>query len=152
MKYGFFVFDIKVYLLFTVPFASFSLTTLLLSLSALCPQLSCLHSWAFLCSSGTSLSCKGAFGFPLLRSRFPISGVSFILGNDLAGGKVFPPPEVVDVPVVAVPESAVSVPNVFPVCAVTRAQARKLGETVDLSDSFFAIQNESEHACCTSQH
>ena len=30
--------------------------------------------------------------------------------------------------------SAVSVPNLFPVCAVTRAQARKLGENVDLCE------------------
>lgn len=52
-----------------------------------------------------------------MRSHFPISGVSFILGNDLAGGKTFPPPEVVDVPMIAAPEYALSVPNMFPVCA-----------------------------------
>lgn len=60
---------------------------------------------------------------------------------------MFPPPEVVELPVIAAPESAVPVPNVFPVCAITRTQARKLGETVDLSDSFFATQDESERVC-----
>ena len=48
--------------------------------------------------------------------RLLISGVSFILGNDLAGGQVFPPPEV-HVPVSTASAStppASSVPNVFP--------------------------------------
>ena len=70
--------------------------------------------------------------------RFPIGGISFILGNDLAGGKVFPLPEVVTGPLsvasVCCPasvSSVVSVPNLFSVCAVTRSQARKLGETVE---------------------
>lgn len=72
-----------------------------------------------------------------VRPQFLISGVSYILGNDLAGGEVFPPPEVVDVPVSIAPASAPSassVPNVFPVRAITRAQARKTGEVVDLSE------------------
>ena len=83
--------------------------------------------------------------------RFPISGISFILGNDLAGGSVFPLPEVIKDPTsvasagcpTSVP-STVSGPNLFPVCAVTRAQARKLGETVDLSESFMATLGEGE--------
>jgi len=80
-----------------------------------------------------------------VRPRIPISGVSFILGNDLAGGKMFPSPEVVDIPVSAAPAPpASSVPNVFPVCAITRAQARKLGDAVDLSESFMATLDESE--------
>ena len=37
-----------------------------------------------------------------------------------------------------------SVPNLFPVCAVTRAQARKLGENVDLCESFMATLDEGE--------
>ena len=57
--------------------------------------------------------------------RFPIDGISFILGNDLAGGKVFPLPEVINGPIwvasVCCPtsvSSAVSVPNLFPVCQI----------------------------------
>ena len=82
--------------------------------------------------------------------QFPISGISFILGNDLAGGKVFPLPEVVADPIVASvccltsASSELSVPNVFPVCAITRAQARKLGDAVDLSKSFMATLDEGE--------
>lgn len=35
--------------------------------------------------------------FPVaVRSHFPVDGVHFILGNDIAGRKVFPDPEVVD--------------------------------------------------------
>lgn len=32
-------------------------------------------------------------------------------------------------------------------CAIMRAQACKLGATVDLSDSFFVMLDESEHVC-----
>ncbi len=33
-----------------------------------------------------------------VRTELPVDGVSLILGNDLAGGKVFPSPVVVDKP------------------------------------------------------
>ncbi|RXN12330.1 leucine zipper tumor suppressor 3-like protein [Labeo rohita] len=62
--------------------------------------------------------------------------VSVILGNDLAGGKVFPCPIVVDKPVVTgQPDVAAHFPAVFPTCAVTRAQSQKW-DVVDLTDSF----------------
>lgn len=52
---------------------------------------------------------------------------------------MFPPPEVVDVPVsaecISAP-TASSAPDVFPVCAVMHAQARNWGEAEDLSESF----------------
>ena len=80
--------------------------------------------------------------------RFPISGISFILGNDLARGNVFPLPEVITDPSSVASadcptsvSSAVSMPNLFPVCAVTRAQARKMG---DLCESFMATLGEGE--------
>ena len=64
---------------------------------------------------------------------------------------MFPLPEVINGPIsvasVCCPasvSSAVSVPNLFPVCAVTRAQARKLGENVDLCESFMATLDEGE--------
>ena len=74
-----------------------------------------------------------------VRPKLPIAGVDFILGNDIAGGKVFPSPEVIENPTVYMcvsdPTGPVSFP-LFPVCAITRGQARKFEDLVDLSDSF----------------
>uniref|UniRef100_A0A671UEB7 Gypsy retrotransposon integrase-like protein 1 n=1 Tax=Sparus aurata TaxID=8175 RepID=A0A671UEB7_SPAAU len=54
--------------------------------------------------------------------QFPISGVSFILGNDLAGGKVLLNPEVTAVPLSGHSDDlSQRFPEVFTVCAVTRA-------------------------------
>ena len=74
-----------------------------------------------------------------VRSQLPMDGVHFLLGNDLAGIKVFPLPEVVSTPV---PESTDvnSSSNIFPVCVVTRAQARR-SEPSDLCDSFMSLEN-----------
>uniref|UniRef100_A0AAY4D6X3 CCHC-type domain-containing protein n=1 Tax=Denticeps clupeoides TaxID=299321 RepID=A0AAY4D6X3_9TELE len=80
-------------------------------------------------------SCKVA-----VRPELPMQGIDFILGNDLAGGKVLPLPEVIDNP--AVPPSSV-VPgyeSVFPACAVTRAQARRQS-TDELCDTFMAVSD-----------
>ena len=74
-----------------------------------------------------------------VRPQLPIAGIDLILGNDLAGGKVFPSPEVIGNPIADLFVSGSVTPGsppLFPVCAVTRAQARKLGDLVDLSDSF----------------
>uniref|UniRef100_A0A3P9C6A9 Gypsy retrotransposon integrase-like protein 1 n=1 Tax=Maylandia zebra TaxID=106582 RepID=A0A3P9C6A9_9CICH len=86
-----------------------------------------------------------------VRDQLPVPGVAMILGNDLANGKVFSTPRVVEIPV---PD--ISLPNpvaeehsssVFPACAVTRAHRRKYGD-VDLSDSFLCAgggpESESE--------
>ncbi|KAK2920619.1 hypothetical protein Q8A73_000104 [Channa argus] len=76
-----------------------------------------------------------------VRDQLPIAGIDLILGNDLAGGKVFPSLEVTEIPSIDVRESdptALNSPPVFHVCAVTRAQARKVGNLVDLSDSFMS--------------
>lgn len=62
-----------------------------------------------------------------LRSALPVPGVSFILGNDLAGGRVLPALEVVDSPVLT-PESdelAQKYPELFSACVLTRAQLKK---------------------------
>lgn len=73
-----------------------------------------------------------------VRECLPVSGVDFILGNDLAGGKVFPVLEVFDNPVLdQADELSEMFPEIFPVCAVTRAQARQK-DVVDLSTSFIA--------------
>ncbi len=75
-----------------------------------------------------------------VRSQLPVEGVDLILGNDLAGGKVFLQPIVVDTPerLKELSGEAEQFPSAFPVCVITRAQARNLQDVVDLSDSFLA--------------
>ncbi len=83
-----------------------------------------------------------------VRTELPVDGVSLILGNDLAGGKVFPSPVVVDTPDLS-PDSDIAAcfPSVFPACAVTRAQTRKWKGTVNLADSF--LNSEKDSLECT---
>lgn len=73
-----------------------------------------------------------------MRSSLPVPGVDFILGNDLAGANVMPVLEVLDVPEVSCgsEELGECFPEVFSACAVTRAQARKFEDEIDLSDFF----------------
>ncbi|XDV34329.1 hypothetical protein PO909_004496, partial [Leuciscus waleckii] len=71
-----------------------------------------------------------------------VKGVSLILGNDLAGKKVFCLPEVIDVPNVNEEDVLKNeFPDVFGTCVVTQAQARKFKETVDLSNSFMCADD-----------
>lgn len=59
--------------------------------------------------------------------ELPVPGVDLIIGNDLAGGRVETSPVVTERPVdqeeMQIVEEA---DDLFPVCAVTRAQARKM--------------------------
>ncbi len=72
-----------------------------------------------------------------VRSHLPVEGVSMILGNDLVGGKVFPCPIVSTEPdVEAQTDVSKMFPSVFPTCAVTRAQAQRFDDVVDISESF----------------
>ena len=77
-----------------------------------------------------------------IRPELPVEGVDMILGNDLAGGEVFPTPIVVNNPVgsgsVNQGNQLAQMPQVFPACVVTRAQASKVEDVVDLSDMFSA--------------
>ena len=89
------------------------------------------------------LSCDLANGvFKVgVRPSLPVRGVTFLLGNDIAGGKVMPVLEVLERPEILQPDVlAQDFPEVFPVCVVTRAQARSLGEAVVLSDTLFATE------------
>ncbi len=71
----------------------------------------------------------------------PVDNVSLILGNDLAGGNVFPSPIVVSKPVVCdSTDLSATYPLAFPACAVTRSQSRSFQDVVDLSDSFLSVQ------------
>ena len=89
------------------------------------------------------LSCDLANGvFKVgVRPSLPVGGVTFLLGNNIAGGKVMPVLEVLERPEILQPDVlAHDFPEVFPVCVVTRAQARSLGETVVLPDTLFATE------------
>ncbi|KAG7471871.1 hypothetical protein MATL_G00102630 [Megalops atlanticus] len=87
-----------------------------------------------------------------LRSKLPVTGIDLILGNDLAGDKVYPLPEVIDRPdlVSSLSHSLDSVhdsSSVFSACAVTRAQARKFGDMVDLSSTLMASPSDDSDIC-----
>ncbi len=86
------------------------------------------------------LDCTLVSGFVRVgvRSSLPVKGVTVILGNDLAGGKVLPVPEVTDVPSVCLDSNDVAHfhPEVFSTCAVTLAQSAKAMEQIELADSF----------------
>lgn len=57
-----------------------------------------------------------------VHSALPIKGIDFILGNELAGGKVMPIPEVLDRPELNLEStSAHDQPDILPACVVTRA-------------------------------
>lgn len=73
-----------------------------------------------------------------VRSKLPVEGVSMILGNDLAGGKVFPSPIVSEDPVRSAQNGLVQCSATFPACAVTRAQSQNFENVIDLSDSFLS--------------
>uniref|UniRef100_A0A3B3BUU0 Gypsy retrotransposon integrase-like protein 1 n=1 Tax=Oryzias melastigma TaxID=30732 RepID=A0A3B3BUU0_ORYME len=68
----------------------------------------------------------------------PIEGVDLLLGNDLAGGKVTPVPELVNSPTISNVQDDMTHVYLFPSCVVTRAQSKK-GE-INLSDSFLATE------------
>ena len=59
-----------------------------------------------------------------IRPTLPVKGVSFVLGNDLGGGKVKPDLWVMEHPDQFVKTEADNL-AVFPACVVTRAAARK---------------------------
>uniref|UniRef100_A0A3B1JS97 Gypsy retrotransposon integrase-like protein 1 n=1 Tax=Astyanax mexicanus TaxID=7994 RepID=A0A3B1JS97_ASTMX len=73
-----------------------------------------------------------------VQEELPVAGVHFILGNDLAGGKVFPIPEVVPEPCVPDETDALQqeFPTVFSVCVTTRAQKARQDEDLALKTLF----------------
>lgn len=61
-----------------------------------------------------------------MRDGLPVEGISFLLGNDMAGDKVTPNPIVTDIPIIEEVEGLVKLhPTVFSSCVVTRAIAKK---------------------------
>ena len=60
-----------------------------------------------------------------VRPELPVKGVSMLLGNDLAGGKVLPQPIVTRDPCTEADNDDDEISVVFPACAVTRSMTRK---------------------------
>ncbi len=72
-----------------------------------------------------------------VHSQLPVEGADLILGNDLAGGTVFPRPVVSYKPnSTNKPDLADNFPSAFPACAVTHAQSKTFEDGVDLSKCF----------------
>lgn len=95
-----------------------------------------------------------------VRPELPIEDVSFILGNDLAGGKVLPSPRVVKSPSCVIEEEMKeleeTLPEIFPSCAVTRAMSKKLresdtreGDHTDVNFKSIFAGPEDEQNCST---
>ncbi len=82
-----------------------------------------------------------------VRSQLPVKGISLILGNNLAGSKVNYLPEVTDAPCASEDDVLVrDFPNVFQSCVITRAQAHKFEDEVDLSNSFIgSVMPDTRH-------
>ena len=87
-----------------------------------------------------------------VRPELPVKGVSKLLGNDLAVGKVLPEPIVPCEPCTEADNVDNSV--VFPACAVTRSMTRKavldndgddLVPNLDLEGSFKTSLDEPDH-------
>lgn len=91
-----------------------------------------------------------------VRTSLQIPGVSFILGNDLAGRKVWSNTDVVSPPIVmSVPKiskkpdyCARRYPDVFPACAVTRAMAKQSvdSDLVPLENTFLVTPEVADNS------
>ena len=68
-----------------------------------------------------------------VRPELPVKGVHFIIGNNLAGGKVRPVLEVLDTPDDSLSDPLLSpCPEVF--SAISPSQSLQRGGEIDLSD------------------
>lgn len=88
-----------------------------------------------------------------LIPSLPHEGISLLLGNDLAGGKVMPPVRLTANPSLEQPYDEDV--ETYPSCAVTRSMARRKVhddehemDVVDLSDTLFANLKEDEKNLC----
>lgn len=78
--------------------------------------------------------------FPVaVSTAFPVDGVDFIMGNSIAGGRVYPVPEAVNVPIM-VSEPDVVAQNLpdFSISVMTKTQSCQQAHKLDLSDSLLA--------------
>ena len=89
-----------------------------------------------------------------IRPTLPVEGISLILGNDLAGGRVQPDPQVIsDVSnVLCLTSADDGLAKTFPACVVTRAAARRAQSQADrhlgdeISSTAPSTTAETEHS------
>ena len=86
-----------------------------------------------------------------IRSSLPFDGIHLLLGNDLTGAKVVVNPLVCDQPLIDQSPDLVEqeFPDLFAVCAVTHAMAKKGIENyfccdIDLADTFIGQIHNAE--------
>ena len=79
-----------------------------------------------------------------IRPTLPVKGVSFLLGNDLAGDRVIVNPIVLDKPsdFDDTEQLQREIPNLFPACAVTRAMSKKLAKESEDIENRVSLQKE----------
>ena len=75
-----------------------------------------------------------------IRQTLPFKGVHLLLGNDLEGDKVVVNPLVTDTPCMDQSPDPIEqeLPDLYPLCAVTRAMAKKAMLIENQSDVDFA--------------
>ena len=82
-----------------------------------------------------------------LRPSLPVKGISLLLGNDLAGGKVESLVQMTSEPSTTDKMSEDETTDLYPSCAVTRAMAKKALEVdsscIDLSETFVGHQDQN---------
>ncbi|XP_070398848.1 uncharacterized protein [Nothobranchius furzeri] len=93
------------------------------------------------------LSCELARGYfdVAVCPSLPIAGVNLLLGNDVAGGNVVPPFQVLNDPCSETSSCVKEQPGNYPACVITRAQARKREETLLLSSLFEDGHNKEDN-------
>ena len=71
---------------------------------------------------------SGKVKVAVINSELPVPGVSFLLGNDLAGAGMLPELIKEEKPLTSSPTASIDKesPHIFPVCAVTRSKSEKL--------------------------
>ena len=80
-------------------------------------------------------------------NTLPVKGVSMLLGNDLAGGKVIAEPDVVMEPVTSAAENdkfEEEISNVIPSCGVTQAQASTMAKDTRASIKWKDIRERDQ--------
>ena len=69
-----------------------------------------------------------------VRPSLPVQGITVLLGNDLAGGRVLQSPQVTVVPQMRCDDVTKQTQELFPACAVTRAMARARSSPIASSE------------------
>ena len=98
--------------------------------------------------SGHILKCNLVSGPVIVgvRPSLPVQGITVLLGNDLAGGRVLQSPQVTVVPQMRCDDVTKQTQELFPACAVTRAMARARSSPIATSkqDNVHTLHNTGD--------